>query len=395
MTGRIMAPAVEKWSSQWLGFPHWMKMELEFDKEMDAILRKARGGSGVSVTTAHLDADTIAAFVENALPDSSRRISIGHFADCDPCRKQLSQTILLNETAASTADVGAADLVGVATAEPSWISRLFRTPNLAIAMGALVLGFSGIIGYIALQNREGANSTISQASNKSMPSSAAARPAMDNATNVPANSAEPGTAAANVPTNSGVSASNPVAVGESKTAQTANESRTETGGMSGGVPANSIVPARPAPAAPITTTRESTADFSVDGAASEPVKRKDEDKEVASSKSDNYDDRSRNGAPKLSAKKPEVGPSRQSGNVQNQQNNMIYDIRVPTRSVGGRTFENRNGVWTDSAYRDQATTVIKRNTDNYKKLDKGIRSIADQLGGTVIVMSGQRAYRIQ
>ena len=369
-------------------------MELEFDKEMDAILRKARGGSGVSVTTAHLDADTIAAFVENALPDASRRMSIGHFADCDSCRKQLSQTILLNETAASTADVGAAELVGVASPQPSWISRLFRTPNLAFAMGALVLGFSGVIGYLALQSGGSANDSISRAANKSMPSTASA-PTPTNAANVPENTVSPGTVAANVPANSGVVASTPTGVGESKPAQPTSESRTETGGVSGGVPTDAIVPARPSPMAPAATTRETTPESSADSTSNERAKRKDEDKEVASAKSDNSDDRGRNGAPKLAAKKPETGPSRQSGNVQNQQNNMIYDIRVPNRSVGGRTFENRNGVWTDSAYRDQATTVIRRNTDNYKKLDKGIRSIADQIGVTVIIMSGQRAYRIQ
>lgn len=372
-----------------------MKMELEFDKEMDAILRKARGGSGVSVTSAHLDADTIAAFVENALPDTSRRLSIGHFADCDACRKQLSQTILLNETAASTAGVGAADLVAVESAEPSWFARLFRTQNLAFAMGALVLGFSGVIGYLALQSGGAAKDSISQATNTSMPSSAAPASAVPSATGAPSNVASSATTAANGSTNSGLVGSAPAGVADSKPAQPSNEKRTETDGLSAGVPADSVAPARPAAMPPAATTRESTADVSVDGASSEQVKRKDEDKEVASSKNDNYEDRSRNGAPKLAAKKPETGPSRQSGNVQSQQNNMIYDIRVPTRSVGGRTFENRNGVWTDSAYRDQATTVIKRNTDNYKKLDKSIRSIADQIGGTVIIMSGQRAYRIQ
>ena len=369
-----------------------MKMELEFDKEMDAILRKARGGSGVSVTTAHLDADTIATFVENALPDAARSVSIGHFADCDSCRKQLSQTISLNETAASTADVGAADLVGVAATEPSWISRLFRTPNLAFAMGALVLGFSGVIGYLALQSGGSANDTVSQVANKSMPSAATAP---QSTANVTPDSTASGTATTNSTVIPGVISTPPVIVSESKPAKPANESRAETGEMTGGVPADTIAPAQPATVAPPATTRDEKAEVSTDGSTAAIAKRKDQDKEVASIKSDNYDDRGRNGSPKLAAKKPETGPSRQSGNVQSQQNNMIYETRVPTRSVGGRTFENRNGVWTDSAYRNQATTVYRRNLNEYKKLDGGIRSIADKLGGTVIIMSGQRAYRIQ
>ena len=68
-------------------------MELEFDKEIDAILRKARGSGGVPVTTAHLDADTIAAFVENALPQKAKLLKMEHFADCERCRKQLAFAI--------------------------------------------------------------------------------------------------------------------------------------------------------------------------------------------------------------------------------------------------------------------------------------------------------------
>ena len=53
-------------------------MELQFDKEMDAILRKARVNQGVLVgddppePKKHLDADTIAAFAENAMPPKAK-----------------------------------------------------------------------------------------------------------------------------------------------------------------------------------------------------------------------------------------------------------------------------------------------------------------------------------
>ena len=61
-------------------------MELEFDKEIDTILRKARDPAGVSVTAAnagHLDADTVAAFAENAVPPKAKLLYMEHFADCD------------------------------------------------------------------------------------------------------------------------------------------------------------------------------------------------------------------------------------------------------------------------------------------------------------------------
>ncbi len=66
-----------------------------------------------------------------------------------------------------------------------------------------------------------------------------------------------------------------------------------------------------------------------------------------------------------------------------------------TTSVGGKTFRRQNNAWIDSAYKGQATTNITRGTSEYKKLDSGLRSIAENLGGTVIIVWKEKAYRIQ
>ena len=91
-------------------------MELEFDNEIDALLRKARDDRGVLVgdtAKLHLDADEISAFAENAVPDSAKRAYMAHFADCDGCRKTLSGVILLNsEAAVETATAVAVRLSG-------------------------------------------------------------------------------------------------------------------------------------------------------------------------------------------------------------------------------------------------------------------------------------------
>ncbi len=78
-------------------------MELEFDKEIDAILRTTRHTEGVAADSPHLDADVIAAFAENALPERSKTLYVQHLADCDRCRKILSQTISISENAVETA----------------------------------------------------------------------------------------------------------------------------------------------------------------------------------------------------------------------------------------------------------------------------------------------------
>ncbi len=59
---------------------------------------------------------------------------------------------------------------------------------------------------------------------------------------------------------------------------------------------------------------------------------------------------------------------------------------VETTSVSGKTFKRAGNAWVDSAYKGQATTNITRGTKEYKKLDSGLRSIAENLGGTVIIV---------
>src|SRR5689334_9834794 len=110
-------------------------MELEFDKEIDAILRKGRDTRGVLVGDSppepkkHLDADTIAAFAENALPKRAKMLYLEHFADCDRCRGQLSQSIAFNREA----DAAAASTIWPPVEAPKaapWYAGLFKTQNL-------------------------------------------------------------------------------------------------------------------------------------------------------------------------------------------------------------------------------------------------------------------------
>lgn len=65
------------------------------------------------------------------------------------------------------------------------------------------------------------------------------------------------------------------------------------------------------------------------------------------------------------------------------------------KQIGGKSFNRQDGVWYDSAYSGQATTDVRRGSNEYKKLDPGLRSIAESLSGTVVVVWKSSAYRIQ
>jgi hypothetical protein len=62
--------------------------------------------------------------------------------------------------------------------------------------------------------------------------------------------------------------------------------------------------------------------------------------------------------------------------------------------LNGKTFNRIRGVWYDSAYKQQSTTNVKRNTEAFNKLDSGVKTIANKLSGTVVVVWKTKAYRI-
>jgi hypothetical protein len=71
---------------------------------------------------------------------------------------------------------------------------------------------------------------------------------------------------------------------------------------------------------------------------------------------------------------------------------------VETRVVSGRTFRRQGSAWIDTAYEaSRATTSVARGSEQYRSLvadEPGIRAIAEQLGGEVIVVWKGRAYRL-
>ena len=70
-------------------------------------------------------------------------------------------------------------------------------------------------------------------------------------------------------------------------------------------------------------------------------------------------------------------------------------VQPEDRRIGEKTFTRKNGVWYDANYNGQATTNILRGSDDYKKLDSGLRSIIGNLSGTVVIVWKNKAYRIQ
>ena len=384
-------------------------MELEFDKEIDAILRKGRRDTGVSpaLDAPHLDADAVAAFVDNALPSKVKLLYVQHLADCGSCRGMLVHSIAANEAVPSPSS----EAVGSyqAPAE-TWWSRIFRTPNLALGMGALVLAFSGILGFLALSNREERNATISQANTAPVrdqaPASTAAaddnsRTAGNSAvtSNVPALPAETRPNSASNSSAAARAAAKPA--GEPPEAVRSGIARTEADqpfAVDGSVAAGAAPPiaaAAPPPSLPEPRpvedekVRDREAKEKAEDAAVNDAIRTEERVAIARKRAADDFGGSRGNT---NLKRAPAGPSRNSGQVQQMPNVMLE--AVPVRTVAGKTFSLRNGIWYDAAYRNQGTREIKRGSEKYKALDEGLRETAEQFSGTVVIVWAGKAYKI-
>jgi hypothetical protein len=70
-----------------------------------------------------------------------------------------------------------------------------------------------------------------------------------------------------------------------------------------------------------------------------------------------------------------------------------------TRKVSGRLFHRQGNAWIDAGYASGRTTVnVRRGSEQFRALiadEAGLRSIAEQLGGEVIVVWKGTAYRIR
>jgi hypothetical protein len=70
--------------------------------------------------------------------------------------------------------------------------------------------------------------------------------------------------------------------------------------------------------------------------------------------------------------------------------------REETRSAGGRKFRRQGNAWVDVKFKSSMNLKsISRGSGEFNDLDSGLRSIAQELGGELIVVWKGKAYRIR
>ena len=384
-------------------------MELEFDKEIDALLRRGGVAVGNSPADGHLDADEMAAFAENAMPQRARALHLAHIANCDRCRKILSNLIAVNvqaEPEGGAAVVPA--LVPVTDAVP-WYRKLFLFPNLAYVMGGLVILFGGLIGISVFRSSTGGDAITQVTENESASGmSPPAEPqfqASSNIANTTANTVANANSAPFVPGSAANAASNAAvgAVSNPDRSIASGETKTSTSDVTA-AEAPAATPMQPAAAPPPPSIADEAAkdrEFAKRDEKARVVAEESEKKKevaLAQRKAENVtlDGRAVQNLPRTQAggvAKAAPGPTRDM--QQSFPNRADNTNELRSRRVGGRDFQFRNGVWYDTEYHGQETTNVRRGTDEYRKLDSVTRSIAEKLSGVVVVVSSGKAYRIQ
>jgi hypothetical protein len=374
-------------------------MEFEFDKEIDAILRKAGGVEAVASGGAHMDADELAAFSENAVSNAARLSYVSHLADCARCRKILSNIVLSNSEAEAETASSAVSAAATPAERVPWYRRFFAFPQLAYTMGGAVLVFSAFFGYLIIKNLPGAgNSDVSFSTDKAP---AAQRQNAANAT-APVSTGNSNATTTTAATNSSALSNSSAPANAPSTANSAplptgNEPVVAPKPEQQAKPAENEVAVVPQATPQADAKREDKQPFSIDGASgaenakTSPAmptagatatteKRAKEDAETKDAPAGDTDDSVSD--KKQVAKRKQPSPK---------------SLALPgeRRTVGGKVFDNIGGIWFDQAVGGKKPKTVRRGTGDYSKLDGGLRSIADQLGGTVVVLWGGKAYRIE
>ena len=395
----------------------------------------ADGATKADAGRTHLDADEMSAYAEGALAAPARARYVAHLADCDSCRRIVTDLML----AANVAAEERGDALSTQDVLPSkswWsvIAAFFAPPVLRYAIPALLLFGVIVVALVATRDRSEPQ-FVAQRSEEKQADGAASNPAApepsaqissndnagtaNNSPNTPG-LIQPGATGEAPPsnqtsqTNANAVQNSPAQVTETKPtpADARNESTErkqarETDELYANEPKAAPAPPaemQPAPAGAGKVKEEErasqkqNAQTTTEGTKSTEVARdKDsagDDASLASSTAPRQDETAKGAARRSARSRPSTGTA--GGRAATVEDGVGGSAE--TRSVGGRRFRRQGNAWIDTAYNSsRSTTNVARGSDQYRALaadEPGLRSIAEQLGGEVVVVWKGKAYRI-
>jgi hypothetical protein len=370
----------------------------------------SKGSNGEQISSAHLDADELNSYAEGLVPDPARARYTEHLADCESCRGivvSLTQAAGTAHRFEVPAQTGGAGL---------WIkiSEFLSPKVLGYAVPALVLTAVIAVGLLALKQRQGFRMVAQNERHVEAP------PAVQNKTDSSLNSAAQPQASIQSETQTRTAneqAREKTILQTEKLQADQDSPKSDSSEMKAPakdarqpVEGGSIAESRPyapeptaaAPPAPATSVLDSqkSAELAKERPAKGEAQTRDED-EVLRMQRDDVQGPNRS---RSNVGQPSSSPGQRGASVMGARgpSGMDKNKKAPeadTRSVMGRHFTREGDAWVDTAYEPSRATVrVTRGSDQYRALvadEPGLRTIAEQLNGVVIVVWKNRAYRIQ
>jgi len=421
------------------------------DSQIDVLLKRYGGHAQSGAAAGHLDADELNAFAERSVPAASRSRYVSHLAECDDCRKLATQ---LSIAAGAPASAGAGSIETASGSLWEKLTSFFAPPMLRYAAFAAVLIVAVGVTFLALRHQRSDSALVAQneqTAEKQVSAVKPAEPAAPTANQKPQTSATP---SGIVPQ----PAANPISdlkKDESKVAEnTVAPPKSEKEAIAS---ADQPVFAQKRAAEPIIAeqqqARQQQPSFAppppgeVQRAQTQSREQRDEQRVAAVSgprKSEAPSDKLKTldrSAGGISQARQTEGDDNRARNNQatmnqpatNQNQNRVLDSNAEApklrnlamnrpgneektetagrratgearsdtekapemRSVAGHKFRRQGNAWVDSKFKSSMSiTKVARGSDEFRALDSEVRSIAEQLGGEVIVVRKGKAYRI-
>jgi hypothetical protein len=361
-------------------------------------------GRGVSD---HLDADELNSYAEGVLPAAARVRYTEHLADCGECRR-----IVVGLTQ-STGAANPTEVLDQQSGSGFWnqLAVLFTPPVLRYAVPALVLTAVIAIGLVALrqqrrpelvaQNQPASSASPASELKPSEPLATEVAPPQRRATVSEANPSSTLEKKNSTDDRSKLSQVPAASPADKMTAASAMKDSPHTAPASGGAePRKVFGKESPAPAPPAEQPVLSEADTGATISRAQAAEREAQERQ----RKDYRDQRGEESGPNRSnAAKTAASPSAGRLGVAGIRGGPSKDKKesgdeVETRIVSGRHFRREGNVWVDTAYESSRAAInVARGSEHFRSLvadEPGIRAIAEQLRGEVIVVWKGRAYRI-
>jgi hypothetical protein len=387
-------------------------MKQEPNKEMDLLLRKL-GRAAVSSDgpeEMHLDADELNAYAEKALPPAAYARYTTHIADCAQCRDIVSGLAIaagvVIEAPAKKPDASSIGFKGF------WGS-LFSPLVLRYSVPALAIAIVATVGFLMLRNPN--IPQVASNNERARDSVAQTQSSPEMAAKGYADKVSRGQTASPPSTET-----KPEAPKENKSSAD-DERQPKDAKSDQPVVANEPAAAPPPPASVRTGNADSQP--APKPSVAQPERRVDEittaDSDAVAKQADKTAAKGPDDDKKAAPKAASVGgfavagsrPAKQPVKEKAEANRGRSEVRREseetknedrdegeTRSVAGRRFRHEGSAWIDVTYSSQATSVFSRGSEQYRALvadEPGLKTIAEQLSGEVIVVWKGRAYKIK